>query len=80
MAHNIILHIQGEEPVLGEVDELPDPSALMVMVNNPRKVDGKDLPYLEDNVTTVYWPAFRINFIEILPTREEEEIIGFVRE
>lgn len=80
MAHNIILHIQGEEPILGEVDELPDPSALMVMVNNPRKVDGKDLSYLADNVTTVYWPAFRINFIEILPTREEEEIIGFVRE
>jgi len=80
MAHNIILHIQGEEPILGEVDELPDPAALMVMVNNPRRIDGKDLTYLEENVTTVYWPAFRINFIEILPTREEEEIIGFVRE
>ncbi len=80
MAHNIILHIQGEEPILGEVDELPDPAALMVKVNNPRRVDGKDLTYLEENVITVYWPAFRINFIEILPTREEEEIIGFVRE
>jgi hypothetical protein len=80
MAHNIILHLQGEEPILGEVDELPDPAALMVKVHNPRRIDGKDLTYLSENVITVYWPAFRINFIEILPTREEEEIIGFVRE
>jgi hypothetical protein len=80
MAHNIILHLQGEEPILGEVDELPDPAALMVKVHNPRRIDGKDLTYISENVITVYWPAFRINFIEILPTREEEEIIGFVRE
>jgi hypothetical protein len=80
MAHNIILHIQGEEPILAEVDELPDTADLMVKVNNPRRIDGKDLTYLSENVITVYYPAFRINFIEILPTREEEEIIGFVRE
>ena len=80
MAHNIILHLQGEEPILGEVDELPDPAALMVKVHNPRRIDGKDLTYISENVITVYWPSFRINFIEILPTREEEEIIGFVRE
>jgi hypothetical protein len=80
MAHNIILHIQGEEPILAEVDEFPDPAAIMIKVNNPRRIDGKDLTYLAENVITVYYPAFRINFIEILPTREEEEIIGFVRE
>jgi hypothetical protein len=80
MAHNIILHIQGEEPILAEVDELPDTADLMVKVHNPRRIDGKDLSYLSENVITVYYPAFRINFIEILPTREEEEIIGFVRE
>lgn len=80
MTIQIILHIQGEEPVLGEMEELPKGSDVTVCVNHPRRKDGKDLPYLEENVTTVIWPLERINFIEVLPSREEEEIIGPVRE
>ena len=40
----------------------------------------KTCHYLEANVTTVIWPMTRVNFIEVLPTGEEEEVIGFVRE
>jgi len=80
MPHNIIVHIAGEEPILGEMDELPSPSDFMVMIHNPRRLDGKDLHYLAENVVTVYWPVTRINFLEVVPTREEETIIGFVRE
>lgn len=79
MAYTIILHIQNAEPVVGEVDDLPASNDLMVMVKNPRKMDGKDLAYLTENVVIVYWPIDRINFIEVV-TGEEEEIIGFVRE
>lgn len=80
MPYSVILHIQGEEAVLAEMEELPSPGDLLIRVSHPRRIDGKDLPYIAENVTTVYWPIFRINFIEVLPTREEEEIIGFFRE
>lgn len=80
MSISVILHIAGEEPVLGEVDEMPDPGDRMFKISHPRRMDGKDLSYLVDNVATVYWPAHRVNFLEVLPSREEEEIIGFVRE
>ncbi len=50
------------------------------MINSPRKIDGKELHYLAENVLTVIWPINRLNFIEVLPTKSEEEIIGFVRE
>lgn len=80
MPHNIIVHVAGEEPILGEMDELPSPTDFMVKIENPRRLDGKDLHYLAENVVTVYWPVSRINFLEIVPTREEETIIGFVRE
>ena len=80
MAHTVIVHIQGEEPVLGEMEEIPTPIDVTIRVDHPRRIDGKDLPYVADNVTTVIWPMSRINFIEIMPTREEEEIIGFFRE
>jgi hypothetical protein len=28
----------------------------------------------------VVWPLHRINFIEMLPSHEDEKLIGFVRE
>ncbi len=76
----ILIHIQNEDPVLGEVDELPAPGDTLLLVKNPRRKDGKDLHYLDANVVSVLWPVARINYIEIMPTGEEEEIIGFVRE
>ncbi len=76
----ILIHLMNEDPVLGEIEELPNPSHQLISVKNPRRKDGKDLPYLESNVVTVVWPLSRISFIEIIPSGEEEEIIGFVRE
>ncbi len=80
MPYTIILHPTGEEPIVGEVEELPKPDDLMITLNSPRKLDGKELHYLAENVLTVIWPLQRLNFIEVLPTKAEEEIIGFVRE
>jgi hypothetical protein len=80
MSYTIVLHVSGEEAVVAEIDELPEPDATMITVKNPRRMDGKDLHYLDENVVTVIWPVARLNFIELLPTKEEEEIIGFVRE
>jgi hypothetical protein len=76
----VLVHITGEDPVLCEVDPLPTPLDVTVSVKNPRRRDGKDLPYLDANVTSVVYPMWRVNFIEVLPTGEEEEVIGFVRE
>jgi hypothetical protein len=80
MSIPILIHITGEDAVRGEVDELPMPTDTNVTVNNPRLRDGKDLRYLLENVVTVVYPMHRIMFIEILPSAEEEKIIGYVRE
>lgn len=80
MPITVLLHVTNEDPVVGEIEELPDPSDMSVTVNNPRLRDGKDLPYLEGNVVTVIWPMHRINFIEVMPAAGDEEVIGFVRE
>ncbi|MFZ0532839.1 MAG: hypothetical protein WAM09_06630 [Anaerolineales bacterium] len=80
MPYTIILHPAGEESIIGEVEELPKPTDLSITLNSPRRIDGKELHYLTESVLTVIWPIHRINFIEVLPTKAEEEIIGFVRE
>jgi hypothetical protein len=76
----VLIHILNEDPVLGEIEQMPNPTDIILTVKNPRRKDNKDLPYLEVNVTTVVWPMSRISYIEVLPNAEEEDIISMVRE
>ena len=77
---SVILHIANEDPIVGELDEMPAPSDQIVVVKNPRRRDGKDISYLNGNVSTVIWPMIRVNFIEVMSDGDEEEIITHVRE
>ena len=76
----VLVHVLNDDPVLGEVNDLPDLGDQLIKVINPRRKDGKDLPYLAQNVTEVFWPISRVTFIEVMPSEDEEEIFGFVRE
>ncbi len=80
MAIEIVLHIMNQDPILCEIDEMPKPEDQILKVSNPRYRDGRDLHFLDHGVTTVLWPITQLTFIEILPSEEEESIIGFVRE
>jgi hypothetical protein len=76
----VLIHILNDDPVLAEMENMPAAGDQMIIVKNPRRKDGKDLPYLEPNVSQVAWPLVRVNFIEIMPSGEEEDIITFIRE
>ncbi len=75
----ILVHIRNEEAFECEVDELPNPTGLFIQVHNPRLRDGKDLHYLNEEVTSILVPWHRINFIQIMPSGEIEEVASFVR-
>ena len=80
MSHIVLLHIAGEEPITGEVEELPKPADTVITVINPRRRDGKDLHYVDSRAVKVIWPLDRISFIEVLGGDEAEQIVSFVRE
>ena len=80
MPYSIILHLAGEASIVGEIDELPKTTDTLITINNPRLRDGKDVHYIEPNVTKVIWPFSKISFIELLESSDEEDLIGFVRE
>ncbi len=80
MSHSVIIHISGEQAIMGEVDELPKPTDTLLTVNNPRLRDGKDIHYIEHNAIKVIWPIDKITLIEILESADEDKVIGFVRE
>ena len=76
----VLVHVKNEDPILAEMDEIPGTTDTLIILKNPRRRDGKDVTYLDNQVQTVLFPYERINFVEILPGEEEEEIISFVRE
>ena len=80
MPFTLLLHIANEEPTLVEVEKMPEANDVIVIGMNPRRRDGKDLPNVAPNVTTVIWPMTRMTFIEVMPSGEEEKVVGFVRE
>lgn len=80
MPITVQIHILNEDPVRAEVDSLPGSQDTILVAMNPRLRDGKDVRYVEPDVTTIIYPVARINFIQVLPSGEEERVVGFVRD
>jgi hypothetical protein len=80
MPIDIILHIRNVDPILAEIDELPNPDDQILIVRNPRFRDGRDIHFIERDVKTVIWPLKELTLIEVLTDEQKEDIIGFVRE
>jgi hypothetical protein len=76
----VIVHVSNEDPVMGEIDSLPGPTDNIIALKNPRRKDGKDLKTLEANVSIVLYPIAKLNYIEVVSSESDEEIITFVRE
>lgn len=76
----VLIHILNDDPIEGELEQMPTVKMQNVIVHNPRMRDGKPVSYLDRDVCTVVWPMHRVNFIEVYSGEEEEEIITHVRE
>jgi len=75
-----IIHVLEEDPIVGELDGPIDPAAQFVTIHNPRRRDGRTVPFLDSNVDTVLLAWHRISHIQLLPQLDMEKVIGFVRE
>ncbi len=80
MPYTILIHVANEDAILADVEELPSPTDQAVVCTNIRRRDGKDVHYADSQAVTFMIPWHRINFLEIMGSEEEGEIIGFVRE
>ncbi|HRQ42180.1 MAG TPA: hypothetical protein PLD25_30035 [Chloroflexota bacterium] len=77
---SLIVHINNEDAVVCEMEDMPETNSAYITLLNPRLRDGSDLHYLDENVTSMMLPWHRINFVQILPSAETEDVIGFVRD
>lgn len=63
----LLVHILNTEPIKVEVEELPSTTDTSLLGKNPRDRSDREIDWLEDGVTTVFLPWWRINYIEVLP-------------
>ena len=68
----LLLHVAGQEPVKLDVDDMPAPQDVAIIGRNPRERSDKEVTWIEDGVTTVIFPWWRINYIQVLPSLEDE--------
>ena len=73
MPYTVIVHVAGEEAVVGELLDLPGATDTSILITKVRRRDGKAVHYLAAGVDTVIWPMNRVTFLEILPVREARD-------
>ena len=72
MAFTVIIHLADTDPILADMDTLPDPQASHILCTNPRARDGKSLIFIDPECTRFLFPWHRINFVETYPSEEDE--------
>ncbi len=72
MAYTVIVHLVNEDPLLAEMERLPESGDVTIALSNARRRDGRMPHYISQGVTEIILPMHRVNFIEVLPEEEEE--------
>lgn len=80
MAMEVIIHLLNEDPILAELESWPDPTHQSIVIQNPRRRDGRPLHYVTEGATAFIFPWSRITFVEVMETEEAKEVIEFFRE
>lgn len=81
MAQVVVVHLTNEDPVLAELERMPEPGDTHILLLYPRRKDGKPIHYLSDDARAVIFPMHRVSSIEIVSEgKAEEEDITFYRE
>jgi hypothetical protein len=68
---SILVHVSNQEPVKIDVEELPKLTDNCIIGKNPRDRSDKEFNWVDEGVTTVIFPWWRINYIQVLPSGED---------
>lgn len=81
MSIRALVHIMNDDPIMCELEKIPNPTDAYIVVRNPRRRDGKAMELLADGATSFLYPWSRITFIELFEDEgQRENIVGFFRE
>ncbi len=67
MIRNVILHINGEQPLLADLYEPPAPGDVGLRCTNLRMMNGKRPVFVDEVKSIFFFPYLHIRFVEIPP-------------
>ena len=67
MIHNACIHINGEQPLLADLFEMPTAMDLGLRCTNLRTLDGKRPVFVDNLASIFFFPYLHIRFVEIPP-------------
>ena len=67
MIRNACIHLNGEQPLLADLFELPATSDVTLRCTNLRNMNGKRPVFADDSAAVFFFPMLHIRFIEIAP-------------
>ncbi len=65
MIRNACIHLNGEQPLLADLFELPATSDVTLRCTNLRNMNGKRPVFADDSAGVFFFPMIHIRFIEI---------------
>ncbi len=68
----VLIHIANADPIVADMEDLPDKDANYITCSNVRARDGKPLHYIDQDAVRFMFPWHRITFIEIFPSDQDE--------
>ena len=66
MIRNVIVHVNGEQPLLADLYELPKALDQGLLCTNVRLMDGKRPVFIERSDSIFFFPYLHIRFVEVL--------------
>jgi hypothetical protein len=65
--HDVVLHMNGEQPLVADLFELPDPSTTLLRCTNLRHLNGKRPVWADDINSVFFFPMLNFRFLEVPP-------------
>jgi len=62
---NVVIHMQGEQPLLADIEALPTPTDACVVCTNMRMSNGKRPTFVDRSDNWFLIPLLHIRFVEI---------------
>ncbi len=73
MIRNVVVHMQGDQPFIADLEALPTPSDAALVCTNIRLAGGKKPTFIDHSESTFLFPLLHVRFVEIPPTAEAIE-------
>ena len=67
MLHDVVLHLNNEQPLMADLLREPGPQDILLLCTNLRYMNGKRPVFVDDGQSTFVFPMSIIRFVEIKP-------------